>query len=78
MVAGGLLGSTLAVVAGVAPLAMATGGPVLWLYDLNTIGGYAVAWGALPVFALLLPGDRPVSRPGWPAAPWRRRRRPPS
>ena len=63
MVAGGLLGSTLAVVAGVPPLAMATGGPVLWLYNLNTIGAYAVVWGALPVFALLLPGDRRVSRP---------------
>ena len=62
VVAGGLLGSTLAVVAGVPPLAMATGGPVLWLYNLNTIGAYAVAWGALPVFALLLPGDRRVSR----------------
>ncbi|HEY5979049.1 MAG TPA: histidine kinase [Microlunatus sp.] len=63
VVAGELLGSTLAVVAGVPPLAMATGGPVLWLYNLNTIGVYAVAWGALPVFALLLPGDRRVSRP---------------
>ena len=62
VVAGGLLGSTLAVVAGVPALAMATGGPVLWLYNLNTIGAYAVAWGALPVFALLLPGDRRVSR----------------
>ena len=63
VVAGGLLGSTLAVVTGVPPLAMATGGPVLWLYNLNTIGAYAVAWGALPVFALLLPEDRRVSRP---------------
>ena len=63
VVAAGLLGSTLAVVVGVTPLAMATGGPVLWLYNLNTIGVYAVAWGALPVFALLLPGDRQVSRP---------------
>ena len=62
VVAGGLLGSTLAVVTGVPPLAMATGGPVLWLYNLNTIGAYAVAWGALPVFALLLPEDRRVSR----------------
>lgn len=62
VVAGGLLGSTLAVVAGVPALAMATGGPALWLYHLNTIGAYAVVWGALPVFALLLPGDRRVSR----------------
>ena len=62
VVAGGLLGGTLVVVAGVAPLVMATRGPAQWLYDLNTIGAYAVAWGALPVFALLLPGDRVVSR----------------
>lgn len=52
--AGGLLGSTLVVVAGVPALAMTTGGPLLWLYNLNIIGAYAIAWGAILVFSLRL------------------------
>ena len=62
--AGGLFGSTLAVVAGVPALAMAVGGPLLWLYNVNVIGSYAVAWGALLPFSLLLPGPRSLRR-GW-------------
>jgi two-component system NarL family sensor kinase len=60
--AAGLLGSTLAVVAGVPALAMVTGGPLLRLYNVNVIGSYAIAWGALLPFSLLLPGDAPVAR----------------
>ena len=44
--AAGLLGSTLAFVAGIPALALATGGPVLWLYNLSMIGVYSFAWGA--------------------------------
>src|SRR5918993_461566 len=40
--AAGLLGSTLAVVAALPALALATGGPVLWLFHLNTIAAYSV------------------------------------
>ena len=36
--AAGLLGSTLAFVTGMPALALATGGPVLWLYNLSMIG----------------------------------------
>lgn len=57
-----LLGSTLVVVVGVPALAQVTGGPVLWLYNLNVVGVYAIAWGALLVFGLLLPGERPRRR----------------
>ena len=42
----GLLGSTLAFVTGIPALALATGGPVLWLYNLCVIGVYSFAWGA--------------------------------
>ncbi len=37
-------------------LALATGGPLLWLYNINIVGAYAIAWGALLAFALRL-GD---------------------
>jgi signal transduction histidine kinase len=62
--AAALFGSTLAHEAGVPALAMATGGPVLWLYNLNIIGVYALAWGASLAFALLLPRDEPRLRRG--------------
>ncbi len=53
----GLLGSTLTVVAGLPALALATGGPELWLFHLNVVGAYSVAWGALLAFSLvLIPG----------------------
>jgi DNA-binding NarL/FixJ family response regulator len=55
--AAGLLGSTLAHEAGLPALALATGGPQLWLYNLNIIVVYAIAWGAALAFALELPGD---------------------
>jgi signal transduction histidine kinase len=54
--AAGLLGSTLAFGAGLPALALATGGPVLWLYNLSVIGAYAIAWGASLAFALQLSG----------------------
>ena len=60
--AGGLLGSTLVVVAGIPALTMATGGPLLWLYNLNIVGAYAVSWGAVLAFGLLLLGGTAVSR----------------
>jgi signal transduction histidine kinase len=57
----GFLGSTLPFVAGLPALAMATGGPMLWLYNLSIIGAYAFGWGGLLAFSLQLgqpPGRR--------------------
>ena len=62
--AAGLLGSTLAFVAGIPALALATGGPVLWLYNLSIIGVYSVAWGAALAFAAAAAAGRPALRPG--------------
>jgi hypothetical protein len=59
----GLLGSTLAFVTGIPALALATGGPVLWLYDLSVIAVYSFAWGPALAFALQLPRDDPALRP---------------
>jgi signal transduction histidine kinase len=59
----GLLGSTLAFVTGIPALALATGGPVLWLYNLCVIGIYSFAWGPGLAFALQLPRDDPGFRP---------------
>ena len=54
--AAGLLGSTLAFGAGLPALALATGGPVLWLYNIGVIGAYAIAWGGSLAFALQMSG----------------------
>jgi hypothetical protein len=59
----GLLGSTLAFVTGIPALALATGGPVLWLYSLCVIAVYSFAWGPALAFALQLPRDDPALRP---------------
>ncbi|NJP91747.1 hypothetical protein HCN51_20170 [Nonomuraea sp. FMUSA5-5] len=61
VLAAGLLGSTLTVVAGLPALALATGGPQLWLFHLNTIGVYSISWGALPAFAIAFAACRPHS-----------------
>jgi signal transduction histidine kinase len=61
--AAGLLGSTLAYVAGIPALALGTGGPVLWLYNLCVVGVYSLAWGAGLAFALQLPQDDRGLRP---------------
>jgi signal transduction histidine kinase len=60
----GLLGSTLVVVAGLPALALATGGPQLWLFHVNTIGVYSVAWGALLAFSLTFTAAHPWLRAG--------------
>ena len=52
--AAALFGSTLAHEAGLPALALATGGPQVWLYNLNIIGSYTIAWGAALAFALEL------------------------
>ena len=57
IVAAALLGSTMVFVAGVPALALATGGPLLWLYNVSIIGVYAIAWGAALAFTLRLGGD---------------------
>lgn len=62
--AAGFLGTTIPFDAGLPALALATGGPLLWLYNLNSVFLYAVGWGALLAFALVLPRDER----------WRRRR----
>src|SRR5205814_6004860 len=54
LLAAGLFGSTLTVVAGLPALALATGGPLPWLYHANVIGAYSVAWGALIAMALVM------------------------
>jgi signal transduction histidine kinase len=61
--AAGLLGSTIVVVAGLPPLALAIGGPGPVLYFLNTVGAYSVAWGAVFVLALRFTPNHPWARP---------------
>ena len=56
--ASAFLGSTLAFVPGLPALSMATGGPLLWLYNINIVGAYAIAWGALLAFGLRLGDDK--------------------
>jgi signal transduction histidine kinase len=60
--AAGLLGSTLVVVAGLSPLAVATGGPPFWLFQVNVVVVYALAWGALLALSLLFVPDHPLLR----------------
>ena len=67
--ASGLLASTLAFDPGVPAIAQVTGGPMLWLFNLNIVAVYALAWGALLAFGLLFPGG-PVLGRGVLAAAW--------
>jgi signal transduction histidine kinase len=60
--AAGLLGSTLVVVAGLPVLALATGGPLLWLFHLATGGAYLLGWGGFIALALLLSPGHPWLR----------------
>jgi signal transduction histidine kinase len=60
--AAGLLGSTLVVVAGLPVLALATGGPLLWLFHLATGGAYLAGWGGIIALALLLTPGHPWLR----------------
>lgn len=60
--AAGLLGSTVAFVCGIPAVALATGGPVPWLYNVNVIGVYSLAWGAVLVFALQMTRDQHLPR----------------
>lgn len=62
--AAGLLGSTLTLVAGLPVLALAMDGAWLWLFHANTIGAYALAWGAVIAWALLIVTDHPWLRRG--------------
>src|SRR3954465_6995808 len=57
--AAGLFGSTLTAGARLPALALATGGPPLWLYFANTVGAYSIAWGAVLVLAFLLAPGHP-------------------
>jgi signal transduction histidine kinase len=56
VLASGLLGSTLVVVAGLPASALAVGGGRLLLFHLCSLGVYATAWGALAAFSLVLTG----------------------
>jgi signal transduction histidine kinase len=60
--AAGIFGSTLAVVAGLPILALATGGPLLWLFHLCTAGAFLAGWGGVLAMALLLVPDHPWLR----------------
>ena len=60
--ASGLFGSTLVVVAGLPVLALATGGPMLWLFHLATSGVYLAGWGGIVAMALLLTPEHPWLR----------------
>ena len=60
--ASGLFGSTLVVVAGLPALAIATGGPMLWLFHLCTSGVYLAGWGGMVALALLLTPEHPWLR----------------
>lgn len=60
----GLFGSTLTVVAGLPALALAVGGPRLWLFHLSAIGVYSIAWGALLAFSLAFTPRHPWWRLG--------------
>ncbi|GAA2313093.1 hypothetical protein GCM10010149_75200 [Nonomuraea roseoviolacea subsp. roseoviolacea] len=61
VLAAGLLGSTLTVTAGLPVLALATGGPQLWLFHINAIVSYSIAWGAFLAFVLAFTARRPLS-----------------
>jgi len=45
-------------------LALATGGPVLWLFHLNTIAAYSVAWGAVVAVSIRFTVDHRWLRGG--------------
>ena len=60
--ASGLFGSTLVVVAGLPVLALATGGPMLWLFHLATSAVYLAGWGGMVAMALLLTPEHPWLR----------------
>ncbi|MEV4014986.1 sensor histidine kinase [Nonomuraea angiospora] len=60
VLAAGLLGSTLTVTAGLPVLALATGGAQLWLFHLNTIVAYSIAWGGLLAFTIAFIAPRPL------------------
>ncbi|NUO59559.1 MAG: hypothetical protein HOV78_23095 [Hamadaea sp.] len=59
VLAAGLLGSTAVVVAGLPVLSLALGGPQFWLFHLNAVGAYSIAWGALLAFSLTFTRDHP-------------------
>lgn len=60
--AAGLLGSTLVVVAGLPAMALAVGGPLLWLFHLGTVAVYAAGWGGMTATFLLLIRNHPWLR----------------
>ena len=60
--ASGILGSTLVVVAGLPVLALATGGPMLWLFHLATNAVYLAGWGGMVAMALRLTPEHPWLR----------------
>ena len=60
--AAGLFSSPVLVVAGMPTLALATGGPLLWLFHLGTFPVYAVGWGGMVAMAMLLVPDHPWLR----------------
>jgi signal transduction histidine kinase len=60
--AAGLFSSTVVVVADLPTLALATGGPQLWLFHLGTFPVYAVGWGGMVAMAMLLVPEHPWLR----------------
>ena len=61
--AAALFGSTLSVAAGLPVLALAVGGPPVWMFQLSTVAIYSLAWGAVVATSLVfVPGHPWLSR----------------
>ena len=61
--AAALFGSTLSVAAGLPVLALAVGGPPVWMFEISTVVIYSLAWGAVVATSLVfVPGHPWLSR----------------
>ena len=75
--AAGLFGSTLSVAAGLPVLALAVGGPPVWMYQVSTVVIYSLAWGAVVATSLVFVPGHPWLVPSSAGRPRGRLRGPP-